>query len=124
MAGTRKLGRTSDHRTAMLRAMVTFLLEKGRIETSTFFEGEEHRIIVRHRDGRVEEITCPKFADKHSGGDERMVAMLFGGLEDDPLGQCSDSFDGIKSAMIGIAANKSIKEGVRVELTPILDKMR
>ena len=34
MAGTRKLGRTSDHRTAMLRAMVTFLLEKGRIETT------------------------------------------------------------------------------------------
>ena len=27
MPGTRKLGRTSDHRKAMLRAMVTFLLE-------------------------------------------------------------------------------------------------
>ncbi len=34
MPGTRKLGRTSDHRTAMLRAMVTFLLEKGKIETT------------------------------------------------------------------------------------------
>ena len=34
MPGTRKLGRKSDHRTAMLRAMVTFLLEKGRIETT------------------------------------------------------------------------------------------
>ncbi len=34
MPGTRKLGRTSDHRKAMLRAMVTFLLEKGRIETT------------------------------------------------------------------------------------------
>ena len=31
MPGTRKLGRTSDHRTAMLRAMVTYLLENGRI---------------------------------------------------------------------------------------------
>ncbi|MDD7278423.1 MAG: 50S ribosomal protein L17, partial [Oscillospiraceae bacterium] len=31
---TRKLGRTSDHRKAMLRAMVTFLLENGRIETT------------------------------------------------------------------------------------------
>ncbi len=30
----RKLGRTSDHRKAMLRAMVTFLLEKGKIETT------------------------------------------------------------------------------------------
>ena len=34
MPGTRKLGRTSDHRTAMLRAMVTFLLENGKIETT------------------------------------------------------------------------------------------
>ena len=34
MAGTRKLGRTSDHRKAMLRAMVTFLLENGKIETT------------------------------------------------------------------------------------------
>ena len=34
MPGCRKLGRPSDHRRAMLRAMVTFLLEKGRIETT------------------------------------------------------------------------------------------
>ena len=34
MPGTRKLGRTTDHRNAMLRAMVTFLLEKGKIETT------------------------------------------------------------------------------------------
>lgn len=34
MPGTRKLGRTSDHRKAMLRAMVTYLLENGRIETT------------------------------------------------------------------------------------------
>ncbi|MBR0341121.1 MAG: 50S ribosomal protein L17 [Oscillospiraceae bacterium] len=34
MAGSRKLGRTSDHRKAMLRAMVTYLLDNGRIETT------------------------------------------------------------------------------------------
>ncbi len=34
MAGTRKLGRTSDHRNAMLRGMVTYLLENGKIETT------------------------------------------------------------------------------------------
>lgn len=34
MPGTRKLGRTSDHRMAMLRAMVTYLLENGKIETT------------------------------------------------------------------------------------------
>lgn len=34
MPGTRKLGRTTDHRLAMLRAMVTYLLENGKIETT------------------------------------------------------------------------------------------
>lgn len=34
MPGSRKLGRSSDHRKAMLRAMVTFLLENGKIETT------------------------------------------------------------------------------------------
>ncbi len=34
MPGSRKLGRTSDHRKAMLRGMVTYLLETGKIETT------------------------------------------------------------------------------------------
>lgn len=34
MAGTRKLGRTTDHRLAMLRGMVTYLFENGQIETT------------------------------------------------------------------------------------------
>ena len=34
MPGTRKLGRASDHRKAMLRARVTYLLENGKIETT------------------------------------------------------------------------------------------
>jgi large subunit ribosomal protein L17 len=34
MPGTRKLGRKSDSRKAMLRAMVTFLLENGKLETT------------------------------------------------------------------------------------------
>ena len=36
MAGSRKLGRATDHRKAMLRALVTFLLENGQIETTVY----------------------------------------------------------------------------------------
>lgn len=35
MPGTRKLGRTTDHRRSMLRGLVTYLLENGKIETTT-----------------------------------------------------------------------------------------
>ena len=34
MPGTRKLGRTTAHRKAMLRGMVTLLLENGQVETT------------------------------------------------------------------------------------------
>ena len=34
MPGTRKLGRPTDHRMAMLRGLVTALLEHGKIETT------------------------------------------------------------------------------------------
>jgi len=34
MPGTRKLGRASDHRDAMLKNLVTSLLENGKIETT------------------------------------------------------------------------------------------
>ena len=55
----RKLGRTSDHRQAMLRAMVTFLLEKGSIETT----------VTRAKEVRSEAekmITLGKNTDLHS----------------------------------------------------------
>lgn len=59
MPGTRKLGRPSDHRKAMLRAMVTFLLEKGRIET-TVTRAKEVRSMTEKM------ITTAKKGDLHS----------------------------------------------------------
>ncbi len=59
MPGTRKLGRTSDHRKAMLRAMVTFLLENGRIET-TVTRAKEVRSMAEKM------ITTAKTNDLHS----------------------------------------------------------
>lgn len=59
MPGTRKLGRATDHRLAMLRAMVTFLLETGRIET-TVARAKEVRSLAEKM------ITLGKETDLHS----------------------------------------------------------
>ncbi len=40
MPGTRKLGKTTDQRKAMLRAVTTYLFENGKIET-TFYRAKE-----------------------------------------------------------------------------------
>ena len=45
MPGTRKLGRTTAHRNAMLRGMVTYLLENGSIET-TLTRAQEVRALA------------------------------------------------------------------------------
>lgn len=59
MAGSRKLGRASDQRKAMLRAMVTFLLEKGKIET-TVTRAKEVRAVTEKM------ITLGKTNNLHS----------------------------------------------------------
>ena len=45
MFGTRKLGKTSTQRKAMLRQLVTDLLENGKLET-TFFRAKEVQPVV------------------------------------------------------------------------------
>ena len=55
----RKLGRTSDHRKAMLRAMVTFLFENGKIETTVTRAKE-----VRSEAEKI--ITLGKRGDLHA----------------------------------------------------------
>jgi large subunit ribosomal protein L17 len=59
MAGSRKLGRPTDHRKAMLRAMVTYLLENGKIET-TVTRAKEVRSMAEKM------ITIAKTNDLHS----------------------------------------------------------
>ena len=59
MPGVRKLGRTSDHRKAMLRAMVTFRMENGKIET-TVTRAKEVRSMAEKM------ITVAKKGDLHS----------------------------------------------------------
>mgnify|MGYP001140825952 CR=1 FL=1 len=59
MPGTRKLGRTSDSRNAMLRAMVTYLFENGKIET-TVTRAKEVRSMAEKM------VTLGKKEDLHS----------------------------------------------------------
>ncbi len=90
MPGTRKLGRTTDQRRAMLRAMTTYLLENGRIET-TFTRAKEvqplaEKMITLGKENtlasyrkalsfltkedvaqKVFKETAPKYADRNGG---------------------------------------------------------
>ena len=90
MPGTRKLGRTSDHRKAMLRGMVTYLIENGQIETTVTRAKEvramAEKMITIAKDSslhskrqvysfitkeavakKLMDEVAPKFADKNGG---------------------------------------------------------
>ena len=97
MPGTRKLGRTSDQRRAMLRAMVTYLFETGKIETTETRAKEvramaEKMITLGKREDlhakrqvfsyitketvakKVIDETAPKYVDR-SGGYTRIIKI-------------------------------------------------
>ena len=59
MPGSRKLGRPTDHRRAMLRALVTYLFENGKIET-TVTRAKEVRSVAEKM------ITTAKRGDLHA----------------------------------------------------------
>ena len=76
MPGTRKLGRTTDSRKAMLRAMVTYLFENGKIETTVTRGNQEdlhakrqvYSYITKEDVAKkvIDEIG-PKYADRNGG---------------------------------------------------------
>lgn len=99
MFGTRKLGRTSDQRKAMLRQLTTDLLENGKLET-TFCRAKEvqpvaEKMITLGKKGdlaayrqalafitkedvahKVFKELAPKYADRN-GGYTRVTASVF-----------------------------------------------
>jgi hypothetical protein len=100
---------------------------KGRVEMASHFDVNSaspyEEFTVYLDDKSIHTIKCPKASGMHAGGDDRMLDMFFAN-KPDPLGQCSTSYDGIKSAMIGIAANESIKTGMRIDLTDFLKSVK
>ena len=81
-------------------------------------------IQVLRKDGTQELFTVPKEDGSHGGGDIRLLNQIFGISLPDPLGQHADSYAGFVSAMIGVAANKSIAERKTIAIQPYLEALR
>jgi predicted dehydrogenase len=56
----------------------------------------------------------------HGGGDSRMLADIFAGGQDDPLGRAADHVAGAMSILTGIAANKSFATGLPVQVSSLV----
>lgn len=92
---------------------MTLIGTKGRLEAWEDDREMDPMYHITVIDSKGENITYSfrKARGDHNGGDELLQRMLFAGGVPDPLGKFADADAGVKSAMIGICANKSMKEG-------------
>lgn len=103
---------------------------EGRVEAEDFhgsvgpFAGSQiHRLRLYNRQGEEIDIHVPVATGSHGGGDSRLREMLFRGSVQDPLGHMADTRAGIMSAIVGIAANKSMKEGRTISVEELVPEL-
>ena len=97
--------------------------DKGRLELhyGDSFKSLMPEMKVYSLDGSITLVHPGEGIGDHGGGDARIQDMLFRGVKEDPLGHAATCIDGVKSIMIGICSNISIKEGRKVVLKDELD---
>ena len=65
------------------------------------------------------EVEIPDAGGGHGGGDRLLLADVFEGPGDDPLGRPADWRDGVRSIAVGIAGNRSLETGQAVRVAEL-----
>lgn len=120
---SKRLGRTSSHRLAMVRNMVTSLLEHERIVTTTTKAKEVRKVVDQM-------ITLAKRGDLHARRqalatirDEKIVAKLFGQLREEYMSRNGGYTRIIQTGnRIGDAASMAILELVNYKEDKVVEK--
>lgn len=76
--------------------------------------GDRHkgeRLTVQRHFAGVDEVEIPRGSGSHGGGDALLLADVFVGPSEDPLGRPSDHLDGLRAIAVGICGNESIATG-------------
>ena len=90
--------------------------------THTKAELKYHEIITQRIFEDYERIEFPFIRKGHWGGDKLMFDEIFRGKSIDPkLNHAADVRDGSMAVLIGIAARKSIDEGIPIKIADLTD---
>ena len=77
------------------------------------------RLLVQRHWSQAREHPIPRGTGSHGGGDAILLADVFRGAQDDPLGRAAGYLDGVRAAAVGIAANQSMASGLPVLLADV-----
>lgn len=80
----------------------------------------ERRIVLRPMFEPPREVEIPSAAGGHGGGDPVLLADLFGRPAPDPFNRAASHVDGAWSILTGIAANRSIRTGMPVDVDSLV----
>lgn len=73
-------------------------------------------LVVQRHWSRAERVEIPEGGGAHGGGDERLLDDVFRGAAADPLRRRAGFQDGIRSVLVGAAANRSMAARRAVEI--------
>ena len=106
---------------------IVFNGSKGRMEAAEYETGFQSKapedvVKVFDLDNNMTEYRVTRKGGDHGGGDIRMRDMIFRENVPDPLGHRAGTMDGAYSILVGVAGNKSIKEGRIISISELLDE--
>lgn len=110
---------------------------EGRLEATEYLSGKysssdfnEIKVFKKYLTSNKEEIikyNIPKVQGKHGGADKELREVIFREKYKvdfkDPLFQYSDTVSGAKSLILGLSANKSIKENMPINMEDFINKL-
>ena len=99
----------------------------GRLEATEYESGfqskvNEDVVKVFDLDDNCTEYHITRGGGGHGGGDQRLRNMIFRDNVPDPMGHKAGTMDGAYSIIVGVAANKSIKEGKIISIDDLLNR--
>ena len=88
----------------------------GHVDPPGELRPRTQRILVQRHWEAAREIPIQGGDGAHGGGDRQMLADVFRGTVDDPLGRPANYKDGLRSVVVGIAATSSLRIGLPVRI--------
>ncbi|MBW9094369.1 Gfo/Idh/MocA family oxidoreductase [Microbacterium jejuense] len=74
------------------------------------------QLVVQQHFEPARRLVIPDGSGAHGGGDAQLLAELFRGVGDDPLGRAATWHDGVRSVAVGLAGNRSLVTGRAVRV--------